>query len=194
MAALIHQSISVCLATTRLERAVVVQLNELGVELQLQSNLWAELDHLLEFDQGPELGLFIPQQQHAMLVLQRAMCPTDADVLHDDLWGVVPADEDLLVAGQRDNVLVELLPSILHLAILKLSIWRLEGGKVQKRVRPAVVFELVGQHVFAQLTVGLLVGVEFAVLILTFGEVIGDPVFQTQEVNVLDGPGTFAQT
>lgn len=39
-----------------------------------------------------------------------------------------------------------------------------------------------------------MISVELAVLILTFGEVVWNPVFETTEVNELDGSCTFTQT
>jgi hypothetical protein len=49
------------------------------------------------------------------------------------------------------------------------------------------MLELIGKIILAQLAISLLVCVKLAMLILPFGEVIGNPILQTQEVYVLDG-------
>jgi hypothetical protein len=50
------------------------------------------------------------------------------------------------------------------------------------------MLELIGEIMLAQLAIGLLVSVKLAMLILPLGKVIGNPIFQAQEVYVLDGP------
>ena len=46
--------------------------------------------------------------------------------------------------------------------------------------------ELIGQGMLAKLTRSLIVGIKLAVLVFAFTESIGDPVFQAQEMYILD--------
>jgi hypothetical protein len=86
-----------------------------------------------------------------MLVLQRAMRPTDADVLHDNLGRVVPPNGHLLILLQIYDIPVKLFPTILNLIVLKLCIRRLKCSKVEERVGFALVLKLVGKGMLAQL-------------------------------------------
>ncbi len=121
------------------------------------------------------------------------MCTTDADVFHDDLWRVVTANDDFLVPAERNDVLVEFFTAIFDLTVFELGIGRFKSRKVEEWVWPALMLELIGEIMLAQLAIGLLVSVKLAMLILPLGKVIGNPIFQAQEVYVLDGPWAFTQ-
>jgi hypothetical protein len=96
------------------------------------------------------------------------MRTTDADVLHDNLGGIVPANQDFLVLLKGYDVLVVFFPATVDFGVLKLCVRRFKGTEIQEGVLPALMSELVGKNIFAKLTTGLMVCVEFTVLILTF--------------------------
>lgn len=96
------------------------------------------------------------------------MRATDTDIFHNNLWSIVAPYGHFFIFLQVNHILVIFFLPILNLIVLELSVRRLELAEIQERVRLALVCELVGQGVLAQLAGGLVVSVELAVLVLAF--------------------------
>jgi hypothetical protein len=96
------------------------------------------------------------------------MRATDTDIFHNNLWGIVAPDGHFFIFLQVDHILVIFFLPIFNLVVLKFSVRRFKLAEIQKRVRLALVCELVGQRVLAQFAGGLVVSVELAVLVLAF--------------------------
>lgn len=77
------------------------------------------------------------------------MRPTDTDILHDNLRGVVPSYYHFFIFHQRNNIFIELAFVVFHLDVFEFGVGGFEGGEVQEGVVSALVFEFVGQVVFA---------------------------------------------
>lgn len=56
------------------------------------------------------------------------------------------------------------------------------------------MFELIGETMFTQLTIGLMISIELIMILFPFLEVISNPILQTQKMYILNRSRTFTQT